>query len=151
MFYIMSLKSRDGRSISSRLHIPTAMQATLYLIEHGNAVTLVGRPDRLAPKAYPTQVRDITKYLVIANTVFMTSTALESIEDGYIRIRDMKTGTVSILPADCVVLALGVRSALPYGKDLEDLRCVRVGDAIRSGGILEAVQTGFDAVVSLGQ
>ena len=110
-------------------------------------ITIIEMNDKIAPAAYGSQVRDITKYLDIANTVIMTSTALNTIENGYITVKDVPTGEISSIPADVVILSLGVRPECAYGDALESVatHVIAVGDAVKSGRIVDAVTAGFDA------
>lgn len=126
----------------------TGLEVAEYLVTRGNIITLIEMDSCIARAAYGTQIRDITKYLNIANTVMMTSTALNTIEDGYITVRDVDSGAISHIPADLVVLSLGVRPAKPFGDSLEEIgeKYVVIGDAQKSGRIVDAVRTAFDAV-----
>ena len=72
---------------------------------------------------------------------------LTSIEDGAVTIADVKTGGETTLPADLVILAMGVRSDRPdyaalrkaYGDKL-----ILVGDSCRPGQIYDALHSGHD-------
>lgn len=129
----------------------TGLETAEYLTARGNMVTLIEMGDKVAPQAYGTQIMDVMKHLEIANTVVMTSTALQEICDGYLKLRNVKTDCITSLPADAVVLSLGVRPAKPYGENLNGLakRVITVGDACRSGRIVDATHTGYDAACQL--
>lgn len=129
----------------------TGLETAEYLTAQGNMVTLVEMGDKVAPQAYGTQIMDVMKHLEVANTVVMTSTALEEICEGYVKLRKVDSGVVTNLPADGVVLSLGVRPAKPYGDRLAGLaqRVFTVGDACRSGRIIDATRTGYDAACQL--
>ncbi len=129
----------------------TGLETAEYLVAQGNTVTLIEMDSRIARAAYGTQVRDITKYLNVENTVMMTSTALNTIEDGYITVRDVPSGEVSPLPADLVVLSMGVRPTKPFGDNLTGIaeKHIVIGDANKSGRIVDAVHAGFDAIQSI--
>lgn len=129
----------------------TGLETAEYLTARNNAVTLIEMDSCIARAAYSTQIRDITKFLNIANTIIMTSTALNSIEDGYITVRDVPSGDVSPIPADLVVLSMGVRPKKPFGDDLEGIaeQYIVIGDAQKSGRIVDAVRSGFDAIQTL--
>lgn len=129
----------------------TGLETAEYLASRGNMVTMIEMDDRIARQAYGTQVKDVTKYLELSDTVIMTSTALEEICDGYILIKDLKTEKISSLPADKVVLSMGVCPLKPYDNHLEGIasKLTVVGDACRSGRIIDAVQGGFDAALAL--
>jgi hypothetical protein len=69
------------------------------------------------------------------------------IEDGAVTISDVKTGDETSLPADMVVLAMGVRPDRP---DYDALRkaygdkLILVGDSGRPGQIYDALHSGYD-------
>ena len=73
--------------------------------------------------------------------------ALISIEDGAVTVKDTHSNEESKIPADTVILAMGVRSVRPqyeefrkaYGDDL-----ILVGDSDRPGQIYDALHSGHD-------
>lgn len=124
----------------------TGLETAEFLAERGNAITLIEMDSVIARLAYGTQVRDVTSKLELKNTVIMTNTALNKIEDGYITIKNVITEEISSLPADYVVLSLGVRSQNQFDGQLKEKfeRAFIVGDAVKSGRIVDAVISGYD-------
>ncbi len=152
-FVVTPDKILDGRLCFNDMNIVivgsgmTGLETAEYLIQSNNMITIIEMNDKIAPAAYGSQVRDITKYLDIANTVIMTSTALNTIENGYITVKDVPTGEISSIPADVVILSLGVRPECAYGDALKSVatHVIAVGDAVKSGRIVDAVTAGSDA------
>ena len=65
---------------------------------------------------------------------------------------DVKTGKSRFIPAQYLVLSLGVRPTGRLARDLDELsvrRIWRVGDAVKSGTIADACHSAFDAVMSI--
>lgn len=129
----------------------TGLETAEYLMEKGNAVTLIEMDSVIARQAYGTQVADVMKYLKTGTVVIMTSTALSSIADGYLVVEDMRTKVKHKLSADAVILSLGVRNQGMYQNILPQ-SCEKyqvVGDAERSGRIYDAIRSGYKAALNL--
>ncbi|MBR1780323.1 MAG: FAD-dependent oxidoreductase [Oscillospiraceae bacterium] len=129
----------------------TALETAEYLCERDNFVTLIARSDRIARNAYATQVTDVTKHLDAHDVVYLTSTVPERVEDGSVVLRDARTGEHTTLPADAVVLALGVRNSGMLSQSLRERfpRVYTIGDAQKSGRIFDAVSAGYAAALGL--
>jgi len=87
----------------------------------------------------------LLKRLNEAGAQIMTQTTLEAVTDEGIRVKDAEGGEKDI-PADLVVLAMGVRSDRSLLQELEAAfdRVVLVGDADRPGQIREALHEALD-------
>ena len=72
---------------------------------------------------------------------------LTAIEEGAVCVADVGTGEETRIPADTVILAMGVRSSRP---DYEAFRAafgdklILVGDSSRPGQIYDALHSGHD-------
>ena len=129
----------------------TGLETAEYLAEKNNQVTMIEMADRVAPAAYGTQVSDVMKYLETKDVVVMTSTALHQIQDGYLQVRDVKTQEITCIPASHVILSLGVRNSGQLSAQLRERfdRVYTIGDAVKSGRIVDAVSAGYNVAMEL--
>ncbi len=119
----------------------------------GRQVTVVELKDAMATMMIRGN-RDLMKKLPETDVVIHYETALQEICDDCVVVRDSKTGTVSKLPCDTVLLAMGIR---PRFETVDALRhCVPetsvaiVGDCNnRAGSIAEAVNQAFQACIHI--
>ena len=125
----------------------TGLETAEILNETGNRVTVIEMAPEIAPGAWFQLVDDEMERLVPAGTEFRTSTELFRIEEGTVTAFDRKSASFIRIPADYVVLSMGVRPVNKLVKELETAGCrvVAVGDARRSGGtIADAVKSAYD-------
>jgi 2,4-dienoyl-CoA reductase-like NADH-dependent reductase (Old Yellow Enzyme family)/thioredoxin reductase len=129
----------------------TGLETAELLAEGDNAVTVIEMAETVAPGAYRSNVFDVLAYLNLHSTVVMTGKALTGIGKDRIYLKDIHTGEKSQLPVDRVVLSMGVRPGQAYGKELFSLceHVVQIGDAEKTGRIMEAVRTGNRAALDL--
>ncbi|NLH01788.1 MAG: FAD-dependent oxidoreductase [Clostridiales bacterium] len=125
----------------------TGIETAEYLCAGGNKVTVVDMLDKIAPDGNGTIVADVMGRLMKYETVFMLGHTLKEIKADSIVLEEKASCTVKTVPADAVVLSLGMR---PNGGLAEELRakgyetCV-IGDAAKIGKIAPAVRGGFEA------
>ena len=129
----------------------TGLETAEFLMERGNAVTVIEMAPQVAPGANPANVFDVLPRLLLKNTVTMTGTALTAIGDDRIFLENVATGLRSDLPVDIVVLSMGVRPGDTYGAALAEVcqQVVTIGDAKQAGRIMEAVCAGNHAATNL--
>ena len=83
------------------------------------------------------------------NTVLETNRQLLEIKNDRVIYKDTINDTIYELPCDKVVLSLGVRSNGTIASALQDkLPVVTIGDAQKTGRILEAVRSGYLAGIN---
>ena len=126
----------------------TGLETAEILAEGGNRVTVIEMADELAPGAWFQLVDDEMERLVPAGVKFRTSTELMRIEENCVTVMNRERHRIEKLPADHVVLSLGVRPVNALEKQLSGapFRVISVGDAHRSGGtIADAVHSAYDA------
>ena len=128
----------------------TGLETAEILNETGNRVTVIEMADEIAPGTWFQLLDDEMERLVPAGTQFRTGLKLLAIEPGRAIAEDKKGRRVE-LPADSVVLSLGVRSVHPLYEALQGKleRLVCVGDAVRSGTIADAVHSAYDRCMEL--
>ena len=128
----------------------TGLETAEILKEDGNRVTVIEMAKELAPGAWFQMVDDeLTR---LDGVTFLTGTKLVSVEDGTVTVVDTKSKEVKKLPADYLILALGVK---PFGNLAEELknlqveRVFTVGDAKKSGTIADACHSAYDTVMQI--
>ena len=99
----------------------TGLEVTQHLNEHGNKVTIVEMADEIAPGAWFQLVDDEMERIRPYGTKILTSTKLCSIENGGVIVEDKATGEQTKIPADRVVLAMGVRPQTALAEKLKFL------------------------------
>lgn len=130
----------------------TGLETAEILNETGNRVTVIEMADEIAPGAWFQLVNDEMERLVPAGTVFRPSTQLVRIEDESIVVFDKKKQAFEHMPADFVVLSLGIRPVNALMKELDGkgFKVIAAGDALRSGGtIADAVNSAYDECMKL--
>ena len=121
----------------------TGLETAEILNETGNEVTVIEMADEIAPGTWFQLLDDELERLVPAGTRFMTSCELIRIEKDSVTVLDRKEGKVRVIPADAVVLSLGVRGDGKLANELsgEFERVFTIGDAVSSGTIADAVKS----------
>ena len=129
----------------------TGLEVTEFLNDTGCEVTVIEMASEIAPGAWFQLVDDELERIKPFGTKFMVSTKLTGIEDGRVLTEDAKTSAKSSIPADAVVLSLGVRPVNGLLGELKELgvNAVTVGDASASGTIADACHSAFDAAMNI--
>jgi pyruvate/2-oxoglutarate dehydrogenase complex dihydrolipoamide dehydrogenase (E3) component len=129
----------------------TGCEAALDLARQGRKVTLV---DRLPFMSIASDTAFLNKLalldLLTQNTVqFKNEVIITGITGRGLQIKDAQNN-VSEIPADSIVLSLGVK-ALPVAEEIEELapEVFIVGDCACPGNIINAVHAGFNVAVEL--
>ena len=119
--------------------------------ERNNAVAVLEAASKIAPGVLGSNRNVVTAVLEVNQVVLMTNRRLTKIGRDRIWFCDTATGEEYVYPCDRVVLALGIRSARPYGDGL-GLACQRVipvGDAEKPGKLWDAIHSGYRAAAAL--
>lgn len=129
----------------------TGLEVTEFLNDWGCEVTVIEMAPEVAPGAWFQLVDDEMERIKPFSTKFMTSTKLTGIEEKAVLTENAKTGEKGSIPADAVVLSLGVRPVNGLVKELAELgiSAVAVGDAGSSGTIADACHSAYDAVMNI--
>ena len=123
----------------------TGLETAEILNETGNAVTVIEMAKEIAPGTWFQLLDDELERLEPAGTKFLTRHQLVEIGEGEIIAADGATGHLAHIPADSVVLSLGVRPENGLKKTLEGAFPVyTVGDAAESGTIAHAVHSAYE-------
>ena len=110
-----------------------------------NKVIIVEMMKEVGTTLYASAKGVLLKRLAEAGAQILTQTTLKAIGDGGIAVTDAE-GNEKTIPADLVVLAMGVRSDQSLRQELEAEfdRVILVGDAQRPGQIREALHAALD-------
>ena len=129
----------------------TGLETTEKLNEAGNTVTVIEMAKEIAPGTWFQLLDDEMERIRPYGTKFLTNTKLVSINDGTVTVANAKTGAEEKLPADTVVLSMGVRPVNGLFAALrEEMENVfAVGDACASGRIADATKSAYQAVMAL--
>ena len=140
----------DGKKVALIGSGMTGLE-TAETICQNNEVTVIEMADTIAPGTWMQHVDDIKPKLEKAGTKFYTSKKLAEIKENDIILEDVKTGSRSMLQADAVVLAMGVRpdNALYEECKIGFPRVYIIGDAMKSGRIADATTAALDTVLAI--
>ena len=124
----------------------TGLETAEYLAEK-NTVTVVEMLDKIGGSLYPSVVMHLAQEIMKNGGSIAKGKRLTAIEEGAVCVADVGTGEETRIPADTVILAMGVRSSRP---DYEAFRAafgeklILVGDSSRPGQIYDALHSGHD-------
>ena len=129
----------------------TGLETAEFLLQDGCDTTIIEMAPEIAPGTWFQLVDDEMERLVPAGCKFMAGTKLLEIRDDAVAVEDVKTGKRSSIPADAVVLSMGVRPVpdLEEGLKEKGLRVIRIGDAVKSGTIANAVHSAYNVAVTV--
>ena len=124
----------------------TGLETAEYLAEN-NKVTVVEMLDKVGGNLYPSVVMHLAQEIMKNGGSIRKGMRLTAVKEGEVTIADAKTGEETILPADLVILAMGVRANRPDYEALReayDDKLILVGDSCRPGQIYDALHSGHD-------
>ena len=126
----------------------TGLETAHYLAERGNRVTVVEMAKELAPGVYHQHTDDLLPRLTRAGVSFLPGRKLLKIYEDEIVVEKVAAQSAERIPAQAVVLSMGVKPNNSMAQALEYAfpgKVVRVGDAKEIGRIAQAVHSGFKA------
>ena len=138
----------SGKSqVSGRIVIvgsgPTGLECAEGLSEQGCDISIVEMQPVLGPDMLPVVRNDIMSR--VKDPKLFTGHALSAVTDEGVQVKRMADGEIITIPADYVVLAMGVRSDFrqieAFRKEFGNVRCV--GDARQPGDIPNATKSAF--------
>lgn len=145
----VKLKNKRVAVIGSGM---TGLETSELLVSQGNRVTVVEMADSIAPGAWFQNVDDAMTVLKDADTQFLTSHKLISIEDKAIKLKDLKSNMLINLEADYVVLSLGVKSDDEFYnsiKENKNYKVYNIGDSSKVGRIADATESAYQLAVKI--
>ena len=149
---IMGEKSFENKDVVVVGSGITGLEVTEFLNDASCRVTVIEMAQEVAPGAWFQLVDDEMERIKPFGTEFRTGTKLVAIENGGVTVENVATGERSSIPAEGVVLSLGVRPLDGLVKELAAAgveRIVKVGDAKRSGTIADAAHSAYDTVLKI--
>lgn len=119
------------------------LETALYLSDRGNSVTIIEQLPEIGQGIFRQTLNEIVSELQAKKVVIHTATTLASINPNHVVVTG--NSQIDIVRADAVVLSLGVK---PERKLIEECNTVFdnvrvVGDAVKSGRIIDAITDGF--------
>ena len=125
----------------------TGLETAEILNETGNRVTILEMADEIAPGTWFQLLDDELERLTPCGTKFLTGHRLLEVTDREVIAADLKAGKIVRIPADTVVLSLGVKPENRLAEELkkELPRVYTLGDACASGTIADAVKSAWAA------
>lgn len=129
----------------------TGLETAEMLAMAGCNVTIVEMMDTLGGGAYPSVVSDIMSRLLPYRPQILTGHKLISVLDKSVELQRLSDLQAVFVPADQVVLAMGVRPRRALAAACEKLfpHMIVIGDASQPGRVLEAMQDAQGASFSL--
>lgn len=110
-------------------------------------VTVVEMLDKVGGNLYPSITMHLAQEIMKHGGAIAKGMQLVAVTETGVTVKDVKTGEEADIPADTVVLAMGVRSNRPdieaFRKAYGD-RLILVGDAAKPGQIYDALHTAHD-------
>ncbi len=125
----------------------TGLETAYYFMHKGNRVTTIEMLDKIGPGLYVQHYYDLYPKLAEGGTLFLTSSTVTEIGDGYVVATTKEDNNVTV-KADYVFFATGVRSVNNVA-DVAKKVCSKVytvGDAAQVGTIRNATSTAMSTV-----
>ena len=119
--------------------------AETFAPEH--KVTVVEMLDKIGGNLYPSIVLHLAQEIMKNGGMIAKGKQLTAVEPGSVTVKDTKSGEETKIPADTVVLAMGVRSNRPDAEALReafDDKLILVGDSCRPGQIYDAMHSAYN-------
>lgn len=129
----------------------TGLETTEVLNQDGNQVTVIEMAKEVAPGTWFQLLDDEMSRIKGHGTVFITGKRLMAIKEDKVIVEDVDSCRLEEIPADAVVLSLGVRGERALYEQLKDRlgKVYLVGDANGGGRIATAVHDGFKAAINV--
>ncbi len=129
----------------------TGLETTEILNEGGNRVTVIEMANEVAPGTWFQLLDDEMSRINGHGTIFKTCKRLMAIRERSVVVEDTGTARLEEIPADAVVLSLGVRPEKGLYEQLKEKRnnVFLAGDANTGGRIATAVHDGYKAALAV--
>lgn len=129
----------------------TGLETAEELVEQYNDVTIIEMARDLAPGTWFQLKEDSLERISKGEAKFMTDYKLVEVKDDGVIVESVKKKNRKTIPADMVVLAMGVRPVKNLYDELKSskMKIALAGDAQKSGTIAHAVRGGYDAALSI--
>ena len=124
----------------------TGLETAEYLGSKYN-VTVVEMLDKVGGNLYPSVTMHLVQEIMKAGGQVCKGHALDKVNEDSVTVKEVATGEEKVIPADTVVLAMGVRSARPLCSELAEAygdNLVLVGDASKTAQIYDALHSAYN-------
>ena len=125
----------------------TGLETAEWLGTMGKKAVVVEMLDKIGGNLYPSVVMHLAQEIMKQGGMIRKGKALCGVYDGKVAVKDTKSGEVSEIPADQVILAMGVRPCRPLIDELKaefGNKVILVGDSDRTGQIYDALHSAYD-------
>ncbi len=125
----------------------TGLETAEWLGTMGKKAVVVEMLDKVGGNLYPSVVMHLAQEIMKRGGTIRKGKALCGVYDGKVAVKDTKSGEVSEIPADQVILAMGVRPCRPLIDELKEEfgnKVILVGDSDRTGQIYDAMHSAYD-------
>lgn len=125
----------------------TGLETAEWLGPMGKKAVVVEMLDKVGGNLYPSVVMHLAQEIMKQGGMIRKGKALCGVYDGKVAVKDTKSGEVSEIPADQVILAMGVRPCRPLIDELKaefGNKVILVGDSDRTGQIYDALHSAYD-------
>ena len=149
---ILGKKVIEGKNVVVVGSGMTGLETTEKLNELGNKVTVIEMADTIAPGTWFQLYDDEMSRINGHGTEFKPGKRLMAIKENSVIVEDTKTSNLEEIPADEVVLSLGVRPVNALYNELKgrlDNVYLAGDDRVTGGRIATAVHDGYDAAVAI--
>ena len=129
----------------------TGLETAEFLAEQKNKVTVIEMLPNIGPGMYTPNLIDIVTRLKKYGVTLIPSCKLCEVTKAGVKAENMKDHTAVEIPADQIVLSLGVKNDPTFSRVLRENfeRVCILGDASKVGRIAQAVQAGYEAASDL--
>ena len=120
---------------------------TAETLAKDHRVTVVEMLAKVGGNLYPSVTMHLVQEIMKTGGVIAKEKALTEVGDGFVMVKDMQSGEVTKVPADCVVLAMGVRSDRSLVDSFRAVfadKVILVGDCAKAGQIYDALHSARD-------
>ncbi len=124
----------------------TGLETAEYLGKD-HKVTVVEMLDKVGGNLYPSVTMHLAQEIMKTGGTIAKGKVLMSVGKDSVTVKDAHSNEESAIPADTVVLAMGVRSVRPEYEELKKEygeKLILVGDSDRPGQIYDALHSGHD-------
>ena len=124
----------------------TGLETAEYLAPQ-HKVTVVEMLDKVGGNLYPSVVMHLAQEIMKNGGIIAKGKKLTVVAEGSVTVEDVKSGESASIPADTVILAMGVRSDRPDDAAFREAygdKYILVGDSDRPGQIYDALHSGHD-------
>lgn len=125
----------------------TGLETSEVLLSRGKNVSIVEMAGQMGPGIFGAILNDELSRILPHNPGIYTGHRLVSIDEKSVTAEKVSDKTLVTIPADSVVLALGVRSKRELAESFENVcdHVITAGDARKGGKIATAIHDGFEA------